>query len=121
MRSNKAKGADGERLAQTYLVKQGLRILSKNFTTDIGEIDLIATDETTLIFVEVKTRFNTDYGYPAEAVDFRKQKKISLVASQYIKKFGLYDVEARFDVVEVYLSDLSINHIVNAFDGCLNY
>ena len=50
MRSNKAKGADGERLAQTYLVKQGLRILSKNFTTDIGEIDLIATDETTLIF-----------------------------------------------------------------------
>ncbi len=118
---NKSKGADGEKLAEAYLVSHGYRILAKNYKTDVGEIDIIATDENNLIFAEVKTRFNTDYGRAAEAVNYAKQKKISLVASQYINKFGLFDVPVRFDVIEIYLQDFEINHIENAFDSFLRY
>ena len=118
---NKSKGADGEKLAASYLISYGYRILAKNFVTEVGEIDIIATDEEYLVFVEVKTRFNTDFGRAAEAVDYAKQKKISLVASQYINKFGLFDVPVRFDVIEIYLQSFEINNIENAFDSFLRY
>ena len=118
---NKSKGADGEKLAASYLISNGYRILAKNFVTEVGEIDIIATDEEYLVFVEVKTRLNTDFGRAAEAVDYAKQKKISLVASQYINKFGLFDVPVRFDVIEIYLQSFEINHIENAFDSFLRY
>ena len=70
---------------------------------------------------EVKTRINDAFGTPAEAVDYHKRRKISEVAAQYIKKFRYFDVPMRFDVIEVYLSDGRVNHIVNAFDSYLRY
>ena len=118
---NKSKGAAGENLAAEYLKSKGYRILNRNYRTDVGEIDLIVTDESTLIFVEVKSRFSTDYGYPSEAVTYRKRNTINQVASQYIKKFRLFDVPVRFDVVEVYWYTRSVNHIENAFDSYLRY
>lgn len=119
--SNKNKGVAGEELATSFLKTKGYRILAKNFRTDAGEIDVIVTDERTLIFVEVKARFSADFGYPSEAVTYHKRIKINQVASQYIKKFDLYDVPVRFDVVEVYLDTKDINHIENAFDSYLRY
>lgn len=118
---NKTSGGRGEKLAEKYLRDNGYRILARNFTTDIGEIDLIATDDEFLIFVEVKARMSDAYGEPAEAVDVRKQRKLNMVASQYIKKSMLYGAPARFDVIEVRLDTGKISHIENAFDSYLRY
>lgn len=120
-RDNKIKGKSGERLACAYLKKHGYEIFHKNFTTEIGELDIVVSDGYTLVFVEVKMRLNDAYGTPAEAVDYHKQRKISEVAAQYIKKFRFFGVPVRFDVVEVYAEDKRINHIVNAFDSYLRY
>ena len=73
-RDNKIIGDGGERLAEAYFISKGYRILNKNYRTDIGEIDLIVTNETDLVFAEVKTRSGLGYGYPAEAVTFSKRK-----------------------------------------------
>ncbi len=115
------KGRSGEDLAVKYLETHGYRVLDRNYTTQIGEVDIFVTDEKTLIAVEVKSRLSLEYGTPAEAVGHEKIKKISQVTSQYIKQFRLFGVPVRFDVVEVYLNDRTVNHIVNAFDCFLNY
>ncbi len=108
-------------MAVKYLETHGYRVLDRNYTTSVGEVDIFVTDEKTLIAVEVKSRLSLEYGAPAEAVGHEKIKKISQVTSQYIKQFRLFGVPVRFDVVEVYLQDRTVNHIVNAFDSYLNY
>lgn len=118
---NKLRGNAGERIAESYLKKHGYRILSRNFSTETGEIDLIVTDNEYLIFVEVKARLSDEFGLPSEAVDIRKQRKISMVASQYIKKNMLFGAPVRFDVIEVYLETENVNHIKNAFESYLRY
>lgn len=115
------RGTIGEDLAVKYLETHGYRVLDRNYTTDLGEVDIFATDEKTLVAVEVKSRLSLEFGMPAEAVGHEKIKKISQVTSQYIKQFRLFGVPVRFDVVEVYLQDRTVNHIVNAFDSYLNY
>lgn len=115
------RGTLGEDLAVKYLETHGYRVLDRNYTTSVGEVDIFVTDEKTLIAVEVKSRLSLEYGTPAEAVGHQKIKKISQVTSQYIKQFRLFGVPVRFDVVEVYLNDKTVNHIVNAFDCYLNY
>lgn len=118
---NKISGHKGEDLAEKYLIKNGYRILARNFSTDLGELDLIVTDNNYLVFVEVKARMSDKYGAPSEAVDYNKQRKISMVASQYIKRSMLYGAPTRFDVIEVRLDTGEVNHIVNAFDSYLRY
>ncbi len=120
-RENKISGNRGERAAEQYLRKNGYRILARNFTTDTGELDLVATDDAYLVFVEVKSRMSDDFGAPSEAVDFAKQRKLSMVASQYIEKNMLFGAPARFDVIEVRLDTGKIEHIQNAFDSYLRY
>lgn len=115
------QGIEGENLAVKYLETHGYRVLDRNFTTAVGEVDIFATDDRYLIAVEVKSRLSLEYGTPAEAVGHDKVKKISQVTAQYIKKYRLFDVPVRFDVVEVYLNDRTVNHIVNAFDSFLRY
>ena len=65
--------------------------------------------------MEVKSRSNINYGYPSEAVNYKKQRKIINVAKYYILNNSLENVSIRFDVIEIYLKDKKINHIVNAF------
>ena len=120
-RDNKLKGNAGEKIAVKYLKKAGYEIIHTNFTTEIGELDIVAADDEALVFIEVKSRIDDEFGTPAEAVDYRKQRKISEVAAQYIKKFMYFNVPVRFDVIEVYLGDKRVNHIVNAFDSYLRY
>lgn len=120
-RDNKAKGKCGEEIACAYLKKAGYDIFHKNFSTRLGELDIVAADSSALVFIEVKTRLNDGFGTPAEAVDYRKRRKISEVAAQYIKKYRYFDVPVRFDVIEVYIEDGTVNHIVNAFDSFLRY
>ena len=116
-----ARGSSGEDIAVKYLQTHGYRVLDRNFTTSVGEVDIFVTDESMLIAVEVKSRLSLEYGTPAEAVNHEKIKKISQVTSQYIKKFRLFGTPVRFDVVEVYIADKTVNHIKNAFDSYLRY
>lgn len=115
-------GELGEIQAERFLLKLGWIILARGFTTAAGEIDLIAVDQGTVVFVEVKTRRNTEKGLPVDAVDLDKQRQISRLASAYIRSKGLGSVSVRCDVLSI-LWDLGnsppqITHYRNAFDGC---
>ena len=121
MISTRLIGQAGEDIAVKYLKDHGYEILDRNFSTSVGEIDIIVAGDGYLVFVEVKLRFSDDYGYGADAVNHIKQRKISQVASQYIHKYRLFDEAVRFDVIEVYTSDKRVVHIENAFDSFLRY
>ena len=113
--NNIEKGRLGEEIALKYIISKGGTIVEKNYRTKMGEIDLIARMNGELVFVEVKTRSNINYGYPCEAVNYKKKRKITNVAKYYILDNSLEDISVRFDVIEIYLTDKKINHIVNAF------
>lgn len=116
MANNITKGIIGENKAVEYLVLKGYRVMDRNYRSKIGEIDIIATKDNILIFIEVKTRTSTKYGYPYEAVNWKKQDKIIKTSLVYIKQRKLLNYQMRYDIIEVYLSEKSrINHIENAF------
>ena len=121
MFTTKMRGDAGESIATEYLKGLGYEIITRNYRTELGEIDIIAAGDSYLIFVEVKTRLNENHGYGVDAVNYRKRKKINDVASQYIKKFRLFNRAVRFDIVEVYTEDKRVVHIKNAFDSYLRY
>lgn len=110
---NKEKGKNGEKIAEKYLKIQKFTIISTNFSNFIGEIDIIAKEKDIYVFVEVKSREDVLFGRPCEAVDKRKQEKIRKVASVYLMENNLFDVDVRFDVIEVLGNE--INHIKDAF------
>lgn len=110
---NSAKGKLGEAKATEYLKSKGYKILVQNFKTKIGEIDIIASKDNFVVFVEVKARKNSDFGLPREAVNYYKQRKIRMVATQYLKSTNKLNTPCRFDVVEI-LGD-KIEHIENCF------
>jgi TIGR00252 family protein len=116
--SNKTLGDRGESCAADYLRRQGYRILTHNYRTKIGEIDLIADDHGTLVFIEVKTRSSVRYGMPAEAVDYKKKQKIIQTAYCYLHAQHRENVLCRFDVLEVYAvgDRWSVHQIKNAFE-----
>ncbi|MBS4539781.1 YraN family protein [Clostridium sp. D2Q-11] len=114
-KENRSKGNFGEEIAIKYLLQKDYKILEKNFTTKLGEIDIIAKDKDIVTFIEVKLRRNSSYGHPFEAVDYRKQKKIINVAKLYAKYKNLYNTQFRFDIIEVYSDSNDINHIIDAF------
>jgi putative endonuclease len=94
-------GDKGEGLAVKFLKKKGYKIITQNYKTRIGEIDIIAREGDTLVFVEVKTRESIAYGKPFEAVNYFKKRKIANVALLYLKK--LEEIPpCRFDVVSIY-------------------
>lgn len=112
-------GAKYENLAVAKLTDEGYTILERNFSCKLGEIDIIALNKEALVFVEVKYRTNFSSGFPEEAVNYRKQRKISLCADYYCMIKGIYDNEnIRFDVIAV--DDGSIRHYKNAFMYCGN-
>jgi len=113
MNNNQVYGLKGESLAVKYLKKHGYKIIERNYKCAIGEIDIIAKHKGVLVFVEVKSRNSMLFGRPAEAVDEFKQHKLEQLAAFYININKLYDVFARFDVVEI-LGD-EVNLIQNAW------
>jgi putative transposase len=110
-------GDHGEDLAAAVLKKQGYKILERNYTTPLGEIDLIARQGKILVIIEVKTRKSTRFGSPQEAVSAAKQAKLRRLADYYMKDKHLTDTPVRFDVVAITLSDAGpqIEIISNAF------
>lgn len=113
---SKYKGDYGEKLSARELIKKGYIIKERNYHSRYGEIDIIAEKEDTVVFVEVKLRTDTKYGLPCEAVDLRKQKKITATAKYYIQKNNLDNKNFRFDVIEIIMKDkVFMRHIENAF------
>ena len=108
-------GDEGEAEARAYLEGRGVKVLEMNYRRPTGEIDIIARQGKTVLFVEVKRRSSLRYGRPAEAVDRGKQAHILRTALMYMQENRLQDASVRFDVIEV-LPD-SIRHIENAFDA----
>ncbi|WP_321416404.1 YraN family protein [uncultured Desulfobacter sp.] len=118
----KQLGKKGERSAQKFLVSRGYKILESNYSTPKFEIDIIAKDNDTLCFIEVKTRTGIKKGLPREGVTTAKQKKIIMGAQYYLHLKKITDTRLRFDVVEILYKDAShtacdITIIPNAFQG----
>lgn len=116
---NKDIGDYGETLAESYLISIGFTILNKNFKCKLGEIDLICREGSYIVFVEVKSRYSTQFGTPADSVTYKKQKKIFKTAQFYIMKYVLHNNNFRFDVIEIILNSsddsYNISLIKNAF------
>lgn len=94
-------GRRGEQAAARYLRRLGYKIVARGSRGHIGELDLVAVDGRTVVFVEVKTRSSLDAGHPAAAVDNRKQQQLLRVAHAYVRRHELEQVGTRFDVVAV--------------------
>ncbi len=111
-------GKFGEDLAARYLKKQGYQILCKNFRCRFGEIDIIAKDSDTVVFIEVKSRRTSTFGHPKFAITHEKQERISKTALYYLKKNDQSNCRARFDVVTVNSVDkkTDVEIIKNAFE-----
>ncbi len=110
-------GRRGEDEAIKYLERRGYKILMKNYRCRLGEIDVIATEGDTLVFVEVKTRGGDEFGSGVESVDARKQRRIIAVSEVYMSENNLPDKAVRYDVVSIGRegSELSVELIKDAF------
>ena len=113
----KRVGRIGEEEAAKFLKNKGFQILERNFRAVRGEIDIIARDKKTLVFIEVKTGVTPGFGEPEERVNQKKQRQIGKVAMRYLQRYGMYDIDCRFDVVSVVFlkGEWKINHIEDAF------
>ena len=117
----KSLGQRGERAAAKYLRRKGYKIVARGSRLRPGELDLVAVDGRTVVFVEVKTRRSDRYGSPAEAVDLQKQRRLTRLAVTYLKRHGLLEYPARFDVVAILWPEdrrrPEIEHFENAFEA----
>ncbi|RJQ49683.1 MAG: YraN family protein [Nitrospiraceae bacterium] len=93
-------GQKGEGVAVSFLRKNGYIIIERNYRNTFGEIDIIAKDNETLVFIEVKTRESIEFGLPFESVTMKKRKKIARVALSYIKRFDELPA-CRFDILSI--------------------
>jgi putative endonuclease len=111
-------GRAGEEIAGAYLQKKKFKIICRGFRFHKGEIDIIARDRDTLVFIEVKTRRNLDFGRPEDAVTPLKQNQIRRLAEAYLALNNLADVPCRFDVLALSWNeegDPQVHHIQDAF------
>ena len=113
-------GQRGEDVAARFLRKLGYISVARGHRDRIGEIDLVAVEGRTVVFIEVKTRTSQDAGHPAEAVDDDKQRRLTRLALAYLKRHDLLECSARFDVVAITWPDArsrpKIEHFKNAFE-----
>lgn len=117
----KTFGQLGERAAERYLKRLGYIIVARGQRGDLGELDLIAVDGRTIVFVEVKTRRTEGGGFPAEAVDLEKQRRMTRLALSYLKRHDLLEYSCRFDVIGITwplgVKQPTIQHIKAAFEA----
>ena len=118
--NSKKCGMQGEELTAKYLTGLGFKVITKNFHSRYGELDLIAANENLILFVEVKTRKANSLVLPAEAVFYSKIKRIIKTAAIFLEKNKqLNFLQPRFDVSEVVIKSsdsINLNYIENAFD-----
>ena len=113
-----ALGRRGEDIAHRHLQREGMTVVARNYRTATAsaEVDLVAWDGDTLVFVEVKTRANADFGPPDRAIADEKRRAVLRAAAEYARKAGVPDEKLRFDVVNVICSTPpSVTHFRDAF------
>lgn len=111
-------GNTGEDIAVEYLEKKNYKIIERNYRFGHGEIDIIAGKNNILIFVEVKTRKNLEFGPPELAVTKSKQRQVRKIAEAYLYEKNILDKDCRIDVIAIMKEEKlppKINHIKNAF------
>ena len=117
--TRRTTGIKGEEEAARFLTRSGYAILDRNVRTRAGEIDLVAKEGKTLVFVEVKTRRELEGDPPQAGVHTRKQNRLAKLAHGYLKLKRIRQTPCRFDVVAVIIKDeggvKAIRHIPNAF------
>ena len=115
----KSLGQRGEDFAARYLKRLGYHIVGRQVDLRVGELDIVAVDGRTVVFVEVKTRTSDAAGTPAEAVDDLRQERLTRAALAYLKSHGLLEYSARFDVVALTWQEgartPTVEHIRDAF------
>lgn len=111
---SKKIGMHYEKVARDYLLEQGYAILEANYNCKLGEIDIVASRQNYIVFIEVKYRKNACYGYPREYVNYTKQQRIVRIAKYYIMTHKLLNVGIRFDVIDIL--DDTLTHIMDAFN-----
>ncbi|NLE39838.1 MAG: YraN family protein [Pirellulaceae bacterium] len=119
-RPEKTLGERGEALAARYLRRRRYKILGRHVRLPSGELDLVALDGKTIVFVEVKTRQSDRQGHPSEAVTPEKQRRLTRLAVTFLKRHHLHEHPARFDVIGITWPDGGkprVEHFVNAFDA----
>ena len=127
----KTLGERGEAAAARFLRKLGYTIIvcgsrvSQRHTSPLGEIDIIAVQGRTIVFVEVKTRQSVLSGHPADAVDLQKQKRLTKLALAYLRRHDLLEHSSRFDVIAILWPSNArqpekIEHFINAFEAVGN-
>jgi putative endonuclease len=102
------EGRRGERVACRFLLRQGFDVLARRYRGRSGELDIIALEQETLVFVEVKTRKSRDFGEPWEFVDWQKQQKLRRTAEEFIADHDLGQYTYRFDIVSVIGKDVAL-------------
>jgi putative endonuclease len=119
--SNEQAARCGERIAEEFLALRGLSIIERNRRVGRGEIDLIARDRETIVFVEVKFRTGNSFGGPLAAVSSKKREDVARAAAGYLARHGLLGRPVRFDVVGLTWApdglDLHVTHVPHAFPG----
>jgi len=117
--TRRGTGIKGQEEAARFLTRSGFAILDRNVRTRAGEIDLVAKEGKTLVFVEVKTRRDLEGDPPQAAVHTRKQNRLAKLAHGYLKQKRIRQTPCRFDVVSVIINEeggvKAIRHIPNAF------
>jgi putative endonuclease len=112
------RGQQGEREAEQFLSAQRYAIIAKNYRSPFGEVDLIALDRQTIVFVEVRTHTGEAFGDPLASVNARKQRQIAKTALHYLSRHCLHGREARFDVIGIRWEGENpcLTHVKGAFD-----
>lgn len=115
---NQELGRRGEEAAARFLERRGYDIVARNWTCPIGEVDIIARDESTLVFTEVKTRSNCEKGLPEDAVGPEKRSRYEKLAAAFLKDYDVVDLRVRFDVVALLViapDRALVRHHIDAF------
>ena len=118
-KAKKELGELGERIAAKWLATKGWWIRARRYRNGHRDIDIVAQQRRTVVFVEVKARSGLDFGDPVEAVDWRKQRELRRSAQVWLARHGLPGEDYRFDVIGVVRTGtgVKVKHVVNAFDA----
>ena len=124
MLSKKQLGDLGEDISEIFLIKTGYSIIKRNYRCKLGEIDLIAKDKNKIIFFEVKTRTNLNFGYPEESVNNLKVLKLKKLAIFFVVSENMHNLDMQFDVISINLWRThfldNIKNIKNISEICKN-
>ena len=115
---NKDIGYYGEDIASEYLIKNGYKIIKRNYSNRFGEIDIICSKENILSFIEVKSRYSKNFGRGIEAINYYKKNSIKKLTKYFLLNYNFNSYFIRFDVIEIYFNyENSKNHIIHTKDA----